>query len=646
MDFFSHGLAVLSAVAGEKQASLINREKAAAQALEDRQSERPDLNQMILDSTNYILFADQIPRNQKVSEQWDRDANALLNTGSIKSLINDIEDDPHLKKDLVALEKAIDSSEFEPSTNVTTTDYKPQHLILFGTGCGRDVKILLDHFDPPCLTIVVSDWHEWASSFFDFNWLDVWNRYCSDPSRRVMALKALDSIALQSYLVAKSLPLLDHTLIYTSPVASEQLKGLRKRINDGNINRAINYLGFVMDEYNMIYNSWQSLSRSPRVFAVPQNRTIAGSAIVCGSGPSLDNNLHLIKQLSGQSLIIACASNYGPLRQAGVDVDVLCLLERGDFMLEQYRDVVDRYGAGQTRLLASVTTPAGLQDLFAEPMVYFRPALTPLSLFAESPDQVLNNEGPQTVNSGVAFAASLGVKQIILCGVDLGTRCLEDVRSASAIGESPRTFEREVPANFGGHAFTNDMLLDGQLVLQELARTQLSADYQLINASDGILIKGWKPMRLDSLLADSFALESLDRQAFEAWWSSRRCYDAQRFQANWRASRPREMVNRTISSLMQTLQANQPWYPNTLIALHEILNIDQGSISSQLAPRILRGHIEKILMAAQRQLIVMASEPECAARFEQGVRELLVNRLKKFRTEIFELFDLLESSPV
>ena len=394
----------------------------------------------------------------------------------------------------------------------------------------------------------------------------------------------------------------------------------------------------------MLLNSWSSLKCNPRIFSVPFVKNRYGSAIVCGSGPSLDNSLEAIKKLSENSLIISCASNYGTLRKAGIEVDILCLLERGDFMLEQYQSVVDQFGSGKTRLLASVTTPAGLQDLFHEPMVYFRPALTPLSIFADSPDQVLTNEGPQTINTGVALALAIGARQVILFGVDLGSVDSYSQRSADAIGESPRTFDREVEANFGGKAFTNDLLLDGQLVLQELAKHHRNTDTMLLNASNGIMIDGWVPTQPSDLCSDAYNLDKFNRNKLDEWWTSRRSFDSMHFHALWRSSRPREMINNTITSLINVFGTIYPWYPNTLIAAHELLKLSQGSISAQLAPRLLRGQIEKLMIAAQRQMIIMASESDKCDKFEKQARTIMINRLNSLRKEIFELFDLLESS--
>ena len=74
-----------------------------------------------------------------------------------------------------------------------------------------------------------------------------------------------------------------------------------------------------------------------------------------------------------------------------------------------------------------------LHELFNETMIYLKPALTPLSLFSTSDDEILQYEGPQTVNTGVALCSVLGAQNVVLVGVDLGSANLEKVQVAKLL---------------------------------------------------------------------------------------------------------------------------------------------------------------------------------------------------------------------
>ena len=504
------------------------------------------------------------------------------------------------------------------------------------------MRALIDQLDPYMLTVVVSDWKDFYTSFAEINWANLWNQYCIDPQRKITVIQTSEPSAVASTLSANSL-LLDHTLIYKADQISAELKIVADATKTDEIERTIYYLGFTMDEYNMIFNSWRSLQSQPLVYSVPPKAEPSGSVIVCGSGPSLDDSLDFIKENENNSLIIACASNYRTLRKAGIEVDVLCLLERGEFLEEQYTQIAKEYGTGKTLLLASVTTPVEVHELFRSSMVYFRPALTPLSLFAQSMDQVLIHEGPQTINTGVALARVINAKQIILAGVDLGTVNCDVPRSRDAVGESPREFEIEVSGNLREKAFTNNTLIDGQRVLERMAVDQFQDGVELINASDGIRIEGWTSMPPSSIKGGFYPLEAFDKEKFEQWWYRSRRYDMKLFQAMWKASRPRAMVFDRIKKLRQALDSTRPRYPNLLFEMQDLLSINQGTKYEQLAARIIRGGMIKALIAAQRQMIVMADQPDIALEFEERARNLLKSSLNDYYDEIIMLFDKLES---
>ena len=56
---------------------------------------------------------------------------------------------------------------------------------------------------------------------------------------------------------------------------------------------------------------------------------------------------------------------------------------------------------------------------------------------------MLTNEGPQTVNTGVAFALSQQASSITLCGVDLGSATQDSKRAQNAIGFTQREMNIE-----------------------------------------------------------------------------------------------------------------------------------------------------------------------------------------------------------
>ncbi|MFX7804448.1 hypothetical protein ABTK17_19335, partial [Acinetobacter baumannii] len=91
----------------------------------------------------------------------------------------------------------------------------------------------------------------------------------------------------------------------------------------------------------------------------------------------------------------------------------------------------------------------------------------------------------------------LGFRQVYFLGIDLGSRRKDVHHAKDAVynKEWTKTYTRliepmkiELPANFGGKAFTNSILLWARGMLQNLIRGY--PDRQFFNCSDGIKISG------------------------------------------------------------------------------------------------------------------------------------------------------------
>ena len=76
----------------------------------------------------------------------------------------------------------------------------------------------------------------------------------------------------------------------------------------------------------MVYNTITTIQSQPKLYNTPRLRS-KGNCIVCGSGPSLDDSLEEIKELSSSHVIISGGSNYSTLRAYGIVPDFLVLVE-------------------------------------------------------------------------------------------------------------------------------------------------------------------------------------------------------------------------------------------------------------------------------------------------------------------------------
>ena len=595
------------------------------------------------DSSHLLMAPRFLPANHNVADSYRSTYQSFCLGGEIKQYIGLDDGDPHLLLTLLKLRDAISQAGFDPDQQETTTDcIKPHFLVALGTGDGSELLSLLNQFQACHLFVAVQDWNQFISSFWIIDWQEIWTVLDQHPTRKISIGRYDSATGLISALASECLAGLEHSVIFHPDDGINQSQEIQAEIASKLITASVNYLGFTLDEYNMIWNAWRSMRVSPRVFRQPL-QPLPIRCVICGSGPSLDDSIPLLHELQSTHLIVACGSNYGTLRANGIDVDLLVLLERGEVQVEDYGSLIKKYGAGGTRLLASSTCSVGLHALFSDTAVFHRPSLTPLALFSDSPREVLPYEGPQTVNTGLAWAAAIQAQEVILVGVDLGVRVIDQPRSVQAVGSSPRDFTLERPANFGGTVFTERLLLDTQLTLELCIKHHPSLT--VYNASDGLAIEGARPVRLSSYVQDQLSGDAWgenSRELLNTWWNSLPRYKPQRFVAAWTARRPRPAIADCFAKLRDLYGGTTPWFPELLLASTRLLDLSV-SPRDQFPRRLIRAVLHKLTITVTRQLMVMGRNPQAQAAFGGKARELMVELLDAMERECYQLCDALET---
>ena len=595
-------------------------------------------------ASNFILTPQNFP-SEKGYQFFSNLVKDFKFDGDISPYIGLVENDPHLARAFIELFDLELSLGAQPKDQRTSFCFSPSLVLFFGTGDGSDILESIKKLKPYNICIAVKCWEDLESSFETINWMELWNEYCLTPNRTISIIPYQSLDELRSMIIAQYMTLLEHCVMLV-PKSSNYQQYCKDRSNfvDPDLTTQINYLGFVTDEYNMIWNSAKSLSKKPRIYEQPSNK-IGGNYVVCGSGPSLDENIENIRYLSEtlNYTIIACASNYRTLRQQGINVDILCLLERGSYEYDNYREVKEQYGTGNTILFASVTCDDRLHSLFVDSAVFFRPALTPVSLFSTKPTEVLFFEGPQTVNTGVALCNVLKADQCILIGVDLGAINQTKVRSESAAGTSQRNFDLEHPGNFEETVLTTQLLLDGKFSIEKCISK--STEMNVYNASNGIKIENAKPLNLSKAINRLTKNDISNKSNFDLWWSSLKKFEATDLKMYWLASRPRVHVSNTIQDINSVLSSEKPCFKEELFYLNQKLTLDV-SIKNQLARRIIRAFIIKQVLSISRQCYVLIHQDSTGnmqQKFVRQARQILIKWIELLEVEIYALFDKIET---
>jgi hypothetical protein len=264
-------------------------------------------------------------------------------------------------------------------------------------------------------------------------------------------------------------------------------------------------IGFFEDERQMLTNCGANLIWYGFHLLEEKKRVeIDLPALIIGSGPSLDKSIEIIRALQDKAVLFSCGSSLRPLLKAGIRPDFHCELENTDTAFFSVRNAVKDLGTdldGIT-LIASTTVYSHMLELFKERILYFRDSVSSTGLW--SPDQSgVFGTAPTCTNLAMRAAALLCFKELYLFGVDMGTRDPSQHHSKDSVyyadkrwhgvleAEPPNQMKIELPGNFGGKAYTSQILHWARMMMgQGIEAFSFSKIY---NCSDGVAIPGTTP---------------------------------------------------------------------------------------------------------------------------------------------------------
>lgn len=269
--------------------------------------------------------------------------------------------------------------------------------------------------------------------------------------------------------------------------------------------------GFFEDEFVMINHTTQNLWRAEfRLLELLPRLRKDVPAIIVGSGPSLDATIEDLRRLRPDTVIFSGGTSLMPLLRAGIRPDFHAELENTASSYDHLMVIKERYGLDGITLLASTTVHPALVQLFDDKVFFFRDTISSTVLW--SPDgQGLLGTAPTCTNLALRASQIMGFRDIYLFGVDLGTRDAADHHAKGAFyyenkswaegqRDPSKRMEIESPANFGGVAYTSQILHWARMHM--IQANQHFSTARLFNCSDGVRISGTTP-KLASTIAVS-----------------------------------------------------------------------------------------------------------------------------------------------
>ena len=387
-------------------------------------------------------------------------------------------------------------------------------LVIYGIGLGLHLPALFDEIDVRHFILA----EEFVELMFHTLRLIDWGRIFDQVAERGQTIQFFFSreplhLAERIHwsMRGKGFGLLDGSYLfrhYSSMVLDKAYAEFREKLPLLPIS-----IGFVEDEWvmlrqcgtNLLNNEFQLLEDRPRL-----EKNLP--AFIVGSGPSLDQSIEAIKRLQGQAIVFSCGTGILPLLRNGIRPDVLCELENGHSSYDHLKRTADQFGLHDITLIASTTVWPEMPDLFDRHVFYFRDSVCSTGLWA--PDHIgLYGTAPTCTNLAIRAALLLCFRQLYLFGVDLGSRDAAKHHSHDAIyyraddwgkgyTQSQDVMAIEMPANFGGKAYTNATLHWTRMMMAQ-GLEMYSSYSKIYNCSDGVQIPGTLPKLSRTLKLDA-----------------------------------------------------------------------------------------------------------------------------------------------
>ncbi len=398
-------------------------------------------------------------------------------------------------------------------------------LIVVGSGVGYPISRLLLDFDVRHLILMETDIDAFRLSTFFHDYVELSRVAMAKGTDLTFILEPDIERLSQAFMngLLRNLPsfFVHGAAIFPALPKSEDIERIETMITD-TLWQMFYGLGFFDDEIISIRHSFQNLNRGLPVYQRPSVVSGEAVAFIVGAGPSLDEQLPLLKQYQDRAVIISCGTALAALYHAGIRPDFHIEMERTALTYEVLVEALPHEFLKRIDLVTTQVMEPRVIELFRTARLAIKEADTMGNLlvaqwFIERPP--LETQ-PTVTNMGLALALGLGFKRVYLFGVDVGYKDKARHHAQETVyhGRQPRadrlrrllsnvaTQNLEVPGNFGGTVLTNFVFETARRHMAQWVRAYPQA--RVYNPNDGALIEGAIRLERDRLatqLEEDFA---------------------------------------------------------------------------------------------------------------------------------------------
>ncbi len=235
---------------------------------------------------------------------------------------------------------------------------------------------------------------------------------------------------------------------------------------------------------------------------------------VVGNGPSLDNNIELIKECEGEVVVVSCGTALQALHRNGIVPDFHGEVEQNRANFDWASRINDPAYLKKITLISVNGIHPDTCKLYKDVLTAFKvgesSTAATLSVLPKQSFQQIEDAYPTVTNMVVSFFLNLGFEQLYLIGVDLGfaDQNKHHSKHSGYYEQGQQLFDYKkahatdmrVRGNRRDYVFTKTEFNISRMVLEHtLAR--FSAE--VFNLSDGVFIEGTLPLDSENVLVTS-----------------------------------------------------------------------------------------------------------------------------------------------
>jgi len=417
---------------------------------------------------------------RKLTEHKNYPFHSLVLVNTIKKVINYLKDKP-------------------TKNNVFTL------FFVAGLGLGLYLEKLIKENYIKDLVILEDEFPIFLASLFTIDWEKIYKLQTKKGSLRLVINKSFSEENFERYILLLK-TILDFYPYRASLVAygiHYKYPGFENILKDI-LSKYFTYtkgLGFYDDERLAIDNAFYIFKEKYKYLKDISKEPLTDIPVVLiGSGPSLKNNIEDIKKLKDKALIVACGSALASLYKYEIKPHIFINMERVPEVKNIFRNIPKDFLKDIYCFTTDNTHPEVLK-FFEKDKVFIYPRGGSAPAFLTRPKQLLLCS-PVVLNAAFELFVSLGFKNFILIGVDMGTKYENRFHDDKTIYSEDYDKglidkSRVLPGNFGGHVYTNETMVWSKLTLetQISQRKKKGYDLKVFNMSDGVKIEETIPAK-------------------------------------------------------------------------------------------------------------------------------------------------------